>query len=338
MKIIRYLSILLLAIVSVSCGDSETYTLDVTIDGLGTRNVNLFIYSRSGLKSVSIPAVDNVLTYKSSSGEPVLVDLLTNDRRFLGCIMVGNGETVKAHFVPDNNGSTSVDGNKVSHRLYSFISDNAAYIDSAQPDKLNAAIEQYVKGNPDDIVSGILLSRFYDVVDDYSRPAELAALLSPEARPAAVMGGFSELINVNTDSLPPLTEISLMTSDKGLQTFSPGDGLGLMLVVSGADSEGRDSVVNRLNETFDTLKEQVRMVELVLAADTVRLNKLLTDSVKPKYDVAWMPGGVVSPSIRSLNIKQIPMYILADTVGAIIYRGTLLEDAVGRCTSSKETD
>lgn len=328
MKLIRLFSIFLLAIISVACGDTESYTLDITIEGLGTRNVNLYIYTRGGLKTVSIPAVDGKLTYKSGSKEPVLVEFLTNERYSLGCLMVQNGETVKAHFAPGDNANISIEGNKVSRRLADFIAENATLIDSLQPAALNSAIESYVAENPDDEVSGILLSRYYDASLDPERTLETIRAVSPAARPAAIMGGMSELNNVNPDSLSEFTGIDMFTLDKGLLTFAPEDSLGVMLaVIQPGDGASHDSVIIDFNAAYDSLHSYLKLVELAVVADTVRL-RALTDSIKPRYDIAWMPGGVANPTVRRFNIKNLPMIIVADSAGTILYRGESIQEGI----------
>lgn len=335
MKLSRLLPVILLTIVVAACHDKDYYTLDVTIDGIGTRNVNLYIYSDNGLKTVSLPAVDNKFSYKSSTDAPVFIDFMTNDNRSLGFLMVENGDEIEARFAPGRASVTSIKGNEVSERLADFMSSHASLIDSLRPAELNSAIERYVSDNPDDIVSGIVVSRFYDATVDPEAARQLIERISPSARPVAIMGGYSTLANVVPDTTARLDSVSLYTIADGLKTFSPVDSLGLLVAVVGPDDVvPHDSTIVKINAARDTLKTRLKFVELALVADTAALRSL-TDSIKPAYPIGWLPGGVANPEVSHLNIKQLPMIIVADSTGTIIYRGDSLEEGIEQFTTNK---
>lgn len=327
------LSVSLASLVMPGCGNNETYKLTANIEGLGTQNVSLYFYTRSGLQSVSIPAIDGVLEYTGSSKEPVLIELITGNRRTVGYIMARNGETISAGYRLGDNSVTTVKGNKVSARLASFCADNAALIDSLRPAELNAAIEEYVTGHPSDLVSAILMSRLYDATLDPAHAGELLRSIDAASRPASVMAGMGEMINVLPDSTASLPELSLYCLDDTLRTFAPKDSLGLILAITAPGGElPHDSLAARLNAAYDTLSGRLILVEFMAASDTMQWRGQI-DSVKPAYDYVWMPGGVASPAVMPLNIKSLPAVVGADSTGRIIYRGSSIDDAIRQFTS-----
>ena len=335
MKWIKPLIVLCLTAVFAGCGGSDGLKITVDIDGLGTQNVNLSYYTRSGLRIVSIPVVDGHLEYSYVSEEPLLIELTTSGGRLIGHLIAKNGQTVTAKYKLGDTSAASVKGDAASKRLAEFCAANAGYIDALQSDKLNEAIATYVISHPDDQVSAILMARYYDARPDPARAAELLSGIDASARPAAFVAGAGELFNVAPDSLRRLPELAFYSKGDSISRFTPHDSIGLLLAVTAyGGALPRDSVVAGLNAAADTLKGRIEVVELIAAPDTAGWHQLLREP-ETYYPVGWLPGGIASPVVRELNIKSLPMFVLADSCGNIIYQGASAEDAVNQFLTEK---
>lgn len=324
----------ILGLMATACSGRDNFKLEVEVDGLGTQSINLYFYTRAGLKSVSIPAVDGRMEYTSSSKEPVLIELTTGGRRTIGFLMAQNGQTVKAFYRPGDSSATEVSGNKTSKRIAEFYAANAALVDSVGGPQLNEAIGRYIAANPADEVSAILLSRLYDATIDPAEANRLLHSIDPSVRTASIMAGMSELINVFPDSAATtLAPLRLYCGDS-VRTVAPRDTLGLILAIhSPMGSAAHDTVAARLNAAYDTLRKRVVMAELMTAADTVEWRAQI-DSVAPRYTYGWLPGGIATPSLRGMNIKALPTFIAADSTGRILYRGPSLPQAIEQLFSA----
>lgn len=334
-QLVLWLSAVVLSLMA-SCGGRENLKITADIDGLGTQNVNLTYYTRSGLKTVSIPVVDGHLEYSYVSDEPLLIELTTGGGRLIGHLVAKNGQSVSAAYKLGDMSATTVKGDAVSKRLAEFCAANAAYIDSLNPQKLNGAIAKYVTENPDDQVSAILMSRYYDSTIDPAGASELLSGISASARPAAFVAGLSELLNVSPDSVATLTELTLYGRGDSLVTVAPHDSIGLLLAVSAVNDVRmpRDTAVARLNAAADSLKNRLAVVELIVAPDTAGWHEACRGA-KTDYRIGWLPGGIASPAVRHLNIKSVPAVLVADSCGNIVYRGASLEEAVKQFTIEK---
>lgn len=330
MKCFKALTILCLTVILASCSKHDYLKLKVNIDGLGTQSVYLTYFTRAGLRTVSMPVVDDYFEYTYVSEKPILFELTTSGGRLIGHLMAKNDQTVKANFKIGDTSAASVKGDEASRRLAQFCAANAGAIDTRDHLSLNRAIENYVNANPADVVSAILMSRYYDSSLDPDRAARLVAAIDVSARPASLLAGLNELVNIFPDTLHLLPPLSLYTVRDSATSFAPHDSIGLLLAFTPADSPApRDSVVRRFNHIADSLKSRLSVVELIVTPDTARWQDIVR-SAEAGYPVAWLPGGIASPDVRSLNIKMLPMIVLADSASNIIYRGPSLEDALNQ--------
>ncbi|MBD5214110.1 MAG: hypothetical protein HDS75_04725 [Bacteroidales bacterium] len=327
MNWIKHITLFCLAAIAVSCGSSDSLEITVDIDGLGTQNVNLSYYTRSGFKTVSIPVIDGHLEYSYVSEETLLIEFTTANGRLIGHVVAKNGEKITAKFKLGDSSASSVKGNAVAKRLAEFCAANAAVIDSLDLEGLNQAIAKYVEAHPDDQVSTILMSRYYDATLDPDRAAELLSGIAAAARPASLAAGASELYNVGPDTVSLMPELSLYNKGDSLSKFAPKDSLGLLLAINAYDAAiSRDSTVRMLNAIADSLKGYAQVVELLCAPDTAAWHALALEA-KATYPVTWLPLGLASPAIRELNIKSLPTIVVADSCSNIVYQGASFDEA-----------
>ena len=121
-----------------SCGDTDSFTIEGTVDG--NANINLrFIYYTNGTLVKGLTAARNgKFEYKGVAPAPCIVEILDNDYRPMGRVYVANGDRLECTLTPNAPDRIIVSGNDVSERWARFLNDNA---DRMASEGANAVVE-----------------------------------------------------------------------------------------------------------------------------------------------------------------------------------------------------
>lgn len=335
MKTIKILTLLLLislaGMAMHSCGDDERFRVEGVVDGLGTRGL-LFVYETDGggVQTVMAQAIDGKFSIVGSSKEYTLGQLLTADSRVVARVVVRNGQTLKCVFDLENPYNVQIKGNSVCEDWAKFLRENEQGLRNDSHAEANALIRNYISDHKDDMASTALLLTQYYAVGDESVVDSLMSVIDPSARPESLVAGYRRMVaRLNSAAIEgKMTSFSLYRADGSIENYFPGRTSYTLVYFSGRGNERRDTIKPILHRLIDSLSmRQIKVMEVSLVPDTtIWMNHYRADSAR--WAMLWSPGGPANPSFISLDIPRTPYWVVTDSTGAQVYRGTTLSTAV----------
>ena len=318
-------------LVLAACGGGDNFTVIGEVEGLGTQNLHAVYRTGSRYNQITTAALDSKFSFTGASDKPVVIDIYTRLNVPVGSLVARNGETVEVKFKLNEPGFMQAKGSDLSERIARFRTENAASINASDAAAVNAAVARYVGANPKDFVSAYLLTSLFDASVDPALADSLASLIDPAVATAiGSLQSFDELLYAANDSLSTFEPMKLYTTGDSVTTVAPDGSKGVFLAVLEHDgSEPYDSLASRLNRLQNANKKTLRVVELSVVRDTTAWREQVCD-VKPVYTRCWEPGEVSSPALVALGLRRLPWYVAADSTGAIIYAGSVYEDAIAK--------
>ena len=318
-NIVRLLTYLICTCVLWSCGDSDTFTIEGTVDGNATINLRFIYYTNGTLVKGLTAARDGKFEYKGVSTTPTVVEILDNDYRLMGRVYVTNGDRIECHLTRNAPNAINVTGNEISERWAEFLNKNANLLESSDA---NLIIEKYITEHPDDIVSTLLMITSYDASNDAYRADSIMSIINPEVRPSVMVEGFNALLQrlVTSTATEPVSPISGISMRDSLIEFNPAAKKISIIVLSDAESGRRDSIVPALKRLHrKSLRSKLQIGDVCLDRDTATWHQ----SVRPDsagWPQIWVAGALASPGIDRLGISRLPYFIVTDSTGNQVLR------------------
>lgn len=325
-KSLRGLLAFLCAVSLWSCGDSESFTIEGTVDGNATLNLRFIYYSNNTLVRGLTAARDGKFEYKGVAPTPTIVEILDNDYRPLGRLFVVNGEHIECALTRNAPNAIKVSGSDVSERWADFLNDNADELNSS---KANNIIEKYVSAHPDDIVSTLLMLTSYDASSNALMADSLMSSINPEMRPSTIVAGFNALLQrlVSDSATEPISTITCLNMKDSLVSIDPS-ARPLSLIVLRDNASGRqDSIISAMKRlSGKTKRKSLQIIDVSLDKDTVVWHK----SVRPDsadWHQMWAAGSLASPGLEKLGIPTVPYFIVTDSTGVQLLRTSSIKRA-----------
>lgn len=319
----------LLAAALAACG-SDSFNVEGRIEGVGRQNLRAVYYADGAVKMVPAMVIDGKFSITARAAVPTLVELYTSDRRLLGRFVVKNGETIKCEFDYHNPYDVTIEGNDLSERWADFLRGNSdALARGDNPADVNALVARYVEQNPSDPLSPLLLVTLYDSAFDPAGAQTLLDRIDPADRPSSLLDGYAEMLaSVNDKSaLAPVKELRLYCLKDSMATYRPARHKASMICFSTAGSGRNDSIVKTLKRLAKATSGADRLIlDISLDADTVQWKQAI-EKDSATWTQTWAPGAVAAASVAPLAIDRLPFFIVTDSAGNQLYRGSELGKA-----------
>ncbi len=337
-RLLRMMATIVCAIMFWSCGDSETFTIEGTVDGNATINLRFVYYTNGTLTKGVTAARDGKFEYKGVAPIPTIVEILDNDYRLIGELYVANGDRIECKLTRNAPNSIEVSGSDISERWARFLKANDEKLSSPSA---NAVIEDYVARNPSDIVSTLLMLTSYDASANALRADSVMSTINPDVRPGHLVDGFNTMLqrlvaSTATEAVSPIPGINMRDS---LVEINPADRPLTLIVISDNKGPGRsDSIVPALKRLGrKALRPSLQIADISVDRDTTAWhNSVRTDSASWKR--IWVAGSLASPGIERLGVPQLPYFIVSDSTGSQLLRTPSVgraEAFVDSCINSK---
>lgn len=329
MNILRLTLIGLLALVVSACGDDTQFRITGLVNGLGTRYITMYYTTPTGIVSERCAAIDGKIELTGNSREYTIAELYVTPQYPVGRLLVKNGETVKCRFELDDPFNIEVSGSKPSAQWAEWITSNASLLRDSTSTQINAAIARYVTDHPDRIASTALLLTMYNSVDNEAECARLFNSIKESARPENLVETYRYMLSVNNEAnldsrVRPFT---LYSYGDSLERFTPHRSSYSLLYFITAMARPRTQSIQAIKPLYEKYSpKRLRVVEVSFAPDTMRWQHAATADPVPWASV-WTPGGPASPTFSTLRVPRTPYYILADSMGSVVYRGSLVTAA-----------
>lgn len=329
MKHIYTLIAAIFALALSSCSKSDHFSIGGTIDGVGMQSVTLTYYADGGLKRVTQAAVDGKFAMKGHSATPTLCLLELSDGTELATMVVSDGDKMKIKASLESPLATEVKGNGTSSKIARWIADNAEKIASGNAADINSAIAEFVGDNKSDLAATALMVTRFQTPGYETMADSLLTLISVDARPAAVVQNFSAVLasQLNQRSSVEVKPMSMYARNDSTFYFNPSrHSLSFLAFMSPAYA-GRDSITPHLRNLEKRYpSRRLEIIEISTAADSA-LWKQSTAPDSATWTQAWAPGSIAANAIQKLAIPRNPYFIVADSVGVQLYRGSSISEA-----------
>lgn len=227
----------------------------------------------------------------------------------------------------------SVKGNKINEALTDWRLDNIQWLSQRDGARINEAVATYVKANPEDPVSSLLMLVYYDRRLDPRGFDSTYKLLKGKA----VDPKWTDLVSRN-DMVGGYAPASYRTGSLIFRTAGNGcdtirfDSVPALLFFANNNYGSRKSdlkdIKGFLKERIDSTRALV--IDVNMEADSSAWRYQIRADTLDGAVRAWMPMSFSDTAARALGIKEIPTYVVVGKGGAILYRGGSAPDAVGQ--------
>lgn len=337
-KLVGIIATLLIGMGIWSCGGPTSFKIKGELKDGSTTNLYVKYYGAHAVRSGVTAAREGKFEAEFSSPELTIVEILDNEYNVLARMFVKNGDEVNVTIDRANPLNSRVTGNEINERWSSLINRNAELLSSEAPDSINQMIEDYITANPSDPVGALMFAQFYDASSDPVRAMAVMEQIDIEARPSGVLDPYALMVSGFADSTTygKVQPIKYRTAKSdSVIIFKPSDKEISLIAISNENCKHSDSIVPYLKKIYaDHSQKKLQVIDFVLYADTGAF-KRVTYRDSAKWIQAWLPGGILGKGIAELAIPDLPYFIVTDSTGTQLYRGTSLQEAADKIKSGK---
>ena len=328
MKRISFFLLVCLALASCS---SDEFKIDGTLMELDGKTVRVVFHGDSALVDEDVEVDDKGhFTFKASSSQPVLINLMNWRGEPLVSLVATNGDHLKVKGGAGKAMGLKVSGNRLNEDWQLFRDEHAAFYADPNPSRLDAAIEKYVREHPDDMLSTVLLLADYSDYSDRGKMDKMLKSLKTEARPKSLLQPFQDNPAWRgKDLVPRLMTLNLIKHDGGDVEISLTKQKTLISLWANPQNS-RNGLIGKLQ----ALDKSVRVIDILAESDSLQWHK--TISADPEHwQHYWAPGGPLEPGIQLLGITSLPWFAVTDSTGLVTYSGPDLSTAITTLTSKE---
>lgn len=328
MKKFSLFFILIFGILLSSCGDESEFRIAGEIKGMGTQNIKIVYCADGAVRESRAIVIDGKFSVVGNAPEPTFVEIQTSNGILLGHLMVKNGETVECKLENGNRYNVSFDGNEISEKWGKFLTDNYDVFSSENNDKKNELIAQYVSTHKDDLTSTALMLAEYYCPDNEMTADSIFRTISETARPQALVEGYETMFaHVNSaTSRNNILPMKIYCKEDTMMTYNPA--LSSYSIMAFTDNkEARDSIIPKFKKWSNEYKSRrLSIIDVSLVTDTAMWKRIIRKD-SAEWSQCWALGSVRAKSIERLSIPRLPYFIVVDSTGKQLYRGTSITKA-----------
>ena len=303
------------------CGKKDSFTAELTFDGIGEQNVRVVYYGDDGIVFKEDAIVDSRLTITGSAPRPTVVEIYGNNNRLIGLFVVENGDKLSLGLKGDAPLWLEVKDNPVNEDLAAFTTTNSEALRSNNDTVVNRAIEEFITAHPDNRAAAVLLTRLYNVTIDPGKAVELFGMLPDENVSLADTDDLRSFLAAQTVVAPGDTMPSLWLNnlqDSLVEVF-PAKKAPTLFVFR--ERTSRDTVIDLLDSIG------VRIIDVRMSPDTLGWRRYAVKQLPEGSSAYHAPLSLIDPGINAAGVYALPFYIAVDTAAVQIYRGQNLSQA-----------
>ncbi len=324
---------LLIVLLPLLCGcKGGEFSVDFQLDSGLRQNYRVSYYSfrKDGGKLVeaAIPVSEGKFLLKGYSKRSTLVLLYGNSDSPALIFMVSPGDKLVVTGPGNDPRKWSVSGNKTDETWSEWRKRNEKALDGDYKET-NRAVADYVKANPKEILSTILMLTLYDRRNDEKGYNSLWDSIAASAKPQELLQslGRSDQFLPETDTPQPIDTLRLHTSDT-LLPIARGESELLLLHFWRTSDKDRNATVDSLKKLRSAYTDSLKlaMADICFEPDSLSWRRVVrTDSVE-NWIRAWAPAAEASEIAMQLRVTRTPYYILIDKKGGQKLRTGSIDD------------
>lgn len=312
-----FLPILLLVTALLASCSSDSFKIDGDIANLDGHIVRVMFRGDSGVVD-QLATMDKKghFSVQGVASQPVIVNLMDSHNNSLVMLVAVNGDHLKVKGDAADQSSITVKGSHLNDEWQIFRKEHADFYKAADPGRLDAAIEKYVREHPDDMLSTVLLMADYSDYSDRSRVGKLLGSISGGMRPQSLTQAFPDKSMGNKKSvLPRLTALTLVKHGGQFEEIKL-DGRVTLISMWANPQENRNAMVSKLQ----AMDGDIHILDILTESDTLRWHKTIADDPS-NWQHYWAPGGPLEQGVQLLGLTSLPWFAVTDSTGMVTYSG-----------------
>lgn len=319
-----FMAMLVLCVLS---GCSKSFKIKGNIVGVGTQSLRVEFATPVGVWEEWVMSKENRFEIKGQTDEPTLVTIYNAQGSLVARFLLENGDDIKVRGTSPDPYKLEVKGRDVNERWYAFMQSHASQYSNDDRTSLNAAIVDYAKQHPADVLSALLLLCDYRSTGGIGEVQPMIEALKPEARPESLLATYHNLLKHIGEKPKTLPSLLLYESKGEFTSFTPTTAQCSMLYFwSKQNSVGEDS--KPLTEAITQLGDKALVADVLMDGDTSMWNLNRREYMSAWKRHYWAPEGPMNESLKSLNIGATPCFIVADSLGHVTYTGGNAQQAL----------
>ena len=329
----HYLFLFLLPLL-VACGKNE-FTLEFDLESDVTENYDVTYYATDIQGGKTVQSVASVREGKcilsGATKKPTLAYLTARRSVYPLVIYAEKGSKIKITGSGKEPLDWNVEGNPIDEGMSSWRRDNIKFLTEEKTDSINSSIGDFVRENPSDPVSTLLMLCYFNRKVDENGYVELMGELKDEARSSnwlSLVGRTDQMFNYYF--YPARFESMVMRSNQeGADTLKLNYKNPVLLLFWQTGYTDRKIMVDSIKKLEKEFVDSTMLLaDLCLDIDSVTWkNAIRRDSLK-NIKRFWVPNAQADPTIMKLKIPSLPYFIIFDSIGHQIYRGKELSEAI----------
>lgn len=336
-RLFSLVSVLALLSILTSCGKNE-FSVSFNIKDGGNRSL-IVVYTawsdkQDELRKEKIPLQNGAFNMLCATKHPTILWVLGHDGKLLHAVYAEKGDKIEITGAYTSPLEWRIKGNEVSERYSGWMASNVALLSGGNPKQVNDAVAKYVRANPDDMASALmLLTIYYRSADSAGFDALWKSLDIDDKEKErlrhvalAEMGEMDK--NASKVTVSPLT---LRCRADSLVTVNPASGRATMLYFW-RRSDGPHKGILRV---LSSQPSDVQVADIYLDPDTVQWRYLTERDTFARRQPLWAFGGEMNISLSKLAIPSAPYIIVADRKGKQLYRGESPSEASAAAAKAK---
>ena len=316
---------ILTLLIMAACGHSDSFRIKGTLADGASINLRFLYYTNNAVRSALTASTDGKFELEGHSPAPTAVDVYDNEYRLLGRFIAENGDDITITIDRKNPYNNKVKGNPLSDELTSFYNSYADTLSSADIATRNRAVAAYASAYPDSPVALMLLATEFDASDrnDAILCDSLLRSLSSAAHVIDLAVPFASITAhiADTAARQPIHALTYKAKNNRTQTVSTSRSAYSAIAIRDSH-HGRDSVLEAIRKLAKhRKKEKFALLDLNVDSDTLVWTRT-TKNDSADWQQGWAAGAVSGLTLGHLGIPAVPYFILVDSTGRQLFRGT----------------
>jgi len=312
---------MLMAILLASCG-GDSFKIEGEISNLNGGVVVVVFSADSAMvdEQVELDSKGR-FTFSGVASSPVIVSLTDMRGEPLASLAVVNGDHLKVKGDASKPMSIKVKGNRLNEDWQLFRDEHASFY--SNPDRLDAAIEKFVREHPADMLSTVLLMTDYSDFRDHDKMDKMLKGIDIKARPESLLQPYKDNpVGSRMNHLPRVMALTLVKHGGSFEEINMTEHMSLISFWT-LPEENRKALIDKLAG----IDEGIRVIDVLAESDTLRWHKTIADDPK-EWKHYWAPGGPLEQGIQLFGLTTIPWFAVTDSAGLVIYNGTSVDAAI----------
>lgn len=325
----------LLCILTGCKGNKFEIEFDLSEDVSSNYSVVYYASNKSGgfVVQAVAPVMNGKYIFNGATVNPALLMLSSRAYPLPLVIYVERGEKIKVEGQSASPYSWQVGGNKINGRLSAWRNENDSILEGGDVKKINSAVAAYVRENPGDPASALLLLTTFDRNSGEGEYRELLKTLEGEAKDPKWLRltGRADQPDMSAGHAPAsLVNMVMRKYPKGADTLRVSSAKASLLIFRNMTLPQRkvffDSIKAISKEFPDSASRLI--ADICVDGDSIGWRSQVRGDTIRNVARLWTPAGLADENIMKLGVTRSPFFIVMGPEGKQLYRGSEMDSAM----------